>query len=208
MTSKKIKKVLLGIINTISVVIIVAAVGILLIVLLTKPGNAPNIGGYMALRVATGSMEPTYEIDTMLIVKETEPSEIMEGDVISFYSTDPALEGAVNTHRVVAVENSGESYRYVTKGDANNVVDQYDVDEKYLLGKVVGSSLIMGKIVRLLSNPLVFVPIILIPLVLILISNLIHTVKCAKKIAHDEEVASVNEALKMIREKNKENETK
>ena len=57
--------------------------------------------------------------------------------MISFYSSDPALSGAVNTHRVVSIEADGNNYRYITKGDANNVVDRYGVDSRDLLGKVV-----------------------------------------------------------------------
>lgn len=195
------KKIIMTIVNTVSVIIIVAALIILMVVLMTKPGSTPNIGGYMALRVMTGSMAPTYAMDTLIIVRQTDPSIIKEGDVISFYSSDPALDGAVNTHRVVSVEKVGDGYRFITKGDANNVVDQYDVDSRYLLGKVVASSLFVGKLVRLVSNPLIFVPVILIPLAIILISNLVHTVKYAKTIAREEEEAAVNEAIQMIMEK-------
>lgn len=195
------KKIVMTIVNTVSVIIIVAALIILMVVLMTKPGSTPSIGGYMALRVTTGSMAPTYDVDTLIIVRQIDPSMIKEGDVISFYSSDPALDGAVNTHRVVSVEKVGDGYRFVTKGDANNVVDQYDVDSRYLLGKVVASSLFVGKLVRLVSNPLIFVPVILIPLAIILISNLVHTVKYAKNIAREEEEAAVNEAIQIIREK-------
>lgn len=117
------------------------------------------------------------------IVKQTDPASIHENDVISFYSSDSALSGAVNTHRVVSIETDGNNYRYITKGDANNVVDRYDVDSRDLLGKVVWSSLILGKIVRFVSNPLIFVPIILVPLAIILIANLVKTVSYARKIA-------------------------
>ena len=174
---------------------------VLIIVLMTKPGKTPNIGGYMALRITTGSMTPTYGVDTLIFVKETDPSEIKVDDVISFYSSDPALDGAVNTHRVVSIEKTDRGYSYVTKGDANNVVDNYDVDSKYLLGKVVGSSLALGKLVRLISNPLIFIPIILIPLAIILISNLVHTIKYAKKIAAEEEQAAIEEAINIIKDK-------
>ena len=58
------------------------------------------------------------------IVKQTAQASIHENDVISFYSSDPALSGAVNTHRVVSIETDGNNYRYITKGDANNVVDR------------------------------------------------------------------------------------
>lgn len=49
------------------------------------------------------------------IVKQTDPAAIKENDEISFYSSDPALSGAVNTHRVVSIEADGNNYRYITK---------------------------------------------------------------------------------------------
>ena len=159
--------------------------------------------GYTALRITTGSMAPTYGIDTMVIVKDTKASEIQEGDVISFYSTDPSLDGAVNTHRVVEVHEENGARTFVTKGDKNNVVDAYDVEEKYLIGKVVYASKLLGKLSRLVSNPIVFLPVILIPLAVILISNLVNTLVLAKKIAREEEETAVREAIKEIREKKK-----
>lgn len=88
---------------------------------------------------------PTYDVDTMILVQETDPSQIREGDVISFYSSDPMLDGAVNTHRVVRIEKDGGQYVYTTKGDGNNVEDPYDVKSEYLVGKVIWSSVILGK---------------------------------------------------------------
>lgn len=198
-----IKKIFFAIIDIISVLIIAAAIFVLCIVLMTTPGKPPQIMGYTALRITTGSMAPTYGIDTMVIVKDTKASEIQEGDVISFYSTDPSLDGAVNTHRVVEVHEENGARTYVTKGDKNNVVDAYDVEEKYLIGKVVYASKLLGKLSRLVSNPIVFLPVILIPLAVILISNLVNTLVLAKKIAREEEETAVREAIKEIREKKK-----
>lgn len=179
------KLILYTLINIISILIIVAAVGVLIIVLLTKPGETPSIGNYMALRVTTGSMAPTYEVDTLLIVKKT----------------DPALNGTVNTHRVVAVKQENGHYTYQTKGDGNNAVDLYEADGDYLLGTVVASSLFLGKVVRLVSNPLIFIPVILIPLAVMLIANLIQTVSYAKQIAKEEEEAAIREMTEQIRKK-------
>lgn len=165
------KKNIYGIVNFISVVIIAAAIVVLIMVLLTKPGKPPSIGGFTLLRITTGSMVPTYDVDTMILVQETDPSQIREGDVISFYSSDPMLDGAVNTHRVVRIEKDGGQYVYTTKGDGNNVEDPYDVKSEYLVGKVIWSSVILGKISRLVSNPLIFIPVILVPLAVILLSN-------------------------------------
>ena len=179
--------------------IIAAAVVVLCLVVFTKQGEAPNLGGYTVFRITTESMRPSYDTDTL--VKKTDPSQIQVGDVISFYSADPALDGAVNTHRVIAIEEDGTEWKYTTQGDANNIPDQYGTDSEALIGKVVASSLALGKLARLVANPLVFIPVILIPLAVILISNLVRTIRLAGKIAKDEEEAAVREAIREIQEK-------
>ena len=196
-----IKKFFLTLINILSVLVIAAAVVVLCLVVFTKQGETPSLGGYTVFRITTGSMKPAYDVDTLILVKKTYPSEIQIGDVISFYSADPALDGAVNTHRVIAVEQDGEEWNYTTQGDANNTPDQYGTDSRALIGKVVASSLVLGKLARLVSNPLVFIPVILIPLAVILISNMVRTVRLAGKIARDEEEAAVREAIREIQEK-------
>lgn len=68
-----IKKAILTLINILSVLIIAAAVVILCLVLLTRPGEAPSFGGYTVFRVTTGSMAPTYDTDTLILVKKQIP---------------------------------------------------------------------------------------------------------------------------------------
>lgn len=196
-----IKKIVFGIINVFSVLIIIAAVFVLCTVIFTKSGEAPSVFGYTVLRVTTGSMKPTYDIDTLIVVKKVDPETIKVNDVISFYSQDPVLDGAVNTHRVVEILEEEQGRVFVTKGDNNNVTDAYNVESEYLIGKVVASSIVIGKISRLVANPLIFIPIILIPLALILISNLVGTVHMAKKIAKEEEEEAIREAIRKIKEK-------
>ena len=193
------KKIIYGIINFISVAIIAAAVAVLIIVLLTKPGKPPSIGGFTLLRITTGSMAPTYEIDTLLLVQKTEPSSIRKGDVISFYSSDPVLDGAVNTHRVTEIQKNGEQYVYTTRGDGNNIEDPYPVESGQLVGKVIWSSVILGKIARLVSNPLIFIPVILVPLAIILLGNFFQTIALARKIAKEEEEKAIREAIDQLR---------
>lgn len=196
-----IKKGFFALVNLLSILIIASAIVVLCVVLMTKPGSPPQILGYTALRITTGSMEPTFDVDTLIVVKKADPSTIQKGDIISFYSSDPALDGMVNTHRVTKVTKEKNSFRYQTKGDKNNSVDLYDVQSKYLIGKVVYSSKVLGKISRLAANPLVFIPVILIPLALILLSNLTRIIRLAGVIAREEEEAAVKDAIRQIREK-------
>lgn len=200
-----IQKIILHLVNLVSVITIAAAVFVLCIVLLTRPGEAPSIAGYTLFRITTGSMEPTYPVDTLILVKKTDPSRIQTGDVISFYSSDPALDGAVNTHRVTGVRTDGTHWSYKTKGDANNVEDAYGTSETALIGKVTGSSLLLGKLARLIVNPLLFIPVILIPLAAMLVGNTIKTVKLARQIAEDEEKKAIEEALQEIRKEKRNN---
>ena len=194
-----VKNLLLKILNVISVVIILLSIGVLLTVVLTKSGEAPNIMGYSLFRVMTGSMEPSIPVDSLIVVKRTAPEKLSEGDVISFYSRDPSLYGEVNTHRIIEIQQEKGKYYFATKGDANNVEDRYVTHEEDLIGKVVYSSHGLGLFVRLISNPLIFIPLIIVPLVVLVGQSLVESVRVAGKIAREEEEAAVREAVENIR---------
>lgn len=189
------QKVLNRVMNGVSILMIAAAALILLNVVLTKPGEVPDVGGYSILRVITGSMEPELHTNSIILVHKVSPETVREGDVISFYSRDPSLLGAVNTHRVLGITRENGTLYYQTKGDANYIPDAYPANENDLIGVVVGSSYIFGVLVRLLSNPLIFFPVILVPLVILLVVNLRNAYLSAKEIARQEEKAAIAEAL-------------
>lgn len=197
------KKVFLQIINILSVVIIALALFVLLSVVLTRRGDTPNVLGFSAFRVVSGSMRPELQEDDLIVIKRVAPDKIAVGDIISFYSPDPELRGAVNTHRVTAVTEEGGQYVFTTKGDANVIEDKYGVRGDEVLGKVVLVSALLGKLSRLAANPLVFIPLILVPLLAILLTNLVRTVRLAKEAAQEEErreLAALAERMKRQRE--------
>lgn len=193
------KKIILNIINGVSVIVIASAVLVLLTVVLTKSGDVPNIMGYSVFRVLTGSMEPAIETDSLIVVERVDASEVKTGDIISFFSQDPAHGGAVNTHRVVSIEQNGDNWSFVTKGDANQLEDRYVTSSEDLIGKVVFVSHGMGIMVHLLSNPLIFIPVIVLPMFVILIYNLSRTIRLTRNIVKEEEEAAVREAVEAIR---------
>ena len=123
------------------------------------------------------------------------------GDVISFFSPDPSLNGALNTHRIVDIAEADGSLQFTTKGDANLIEDQYPVDESRVVGKVIFVSTRLGKLLHLISNPLVFGLAVLVPLVLILVGNLVSALKSAARLAKEEEEAAVRQALEELKAK-------
>ena len=90
---------------------------------------------YAVLYVLSGSMEPVIPTGSYIIIEKTDVSQIQQGDVISFYSDDPAIEGGLNTHRVIEVLD-GE---YVTKGDNVSIKDEYTAKVDKVVGEYVGN---------------------------------------------------------------------
>ena len=196
-----VKNVFTKILNILSIFIIAAAVLILLNVVMTKSGDIPSVMGYSLFRVMTGSMEPAIPTNSVIVTRAVEATEIEVGDVISYFSKDPTLRGAVNTHRVVGIYEEEGTVFYQTRGDANNADDLYPPTADEIIGEVVFSSYLLGIVVRLISNPLIFFPLIVIPLLVVLILNLIKTYRMAANIARQEEEQAIREAIEAAKQK-------
>lgn len=88
--------------------------------------------GYRMFAVKTGSMGNLYPVGALLLVDDSGPEEIIEGDVISFVVDDRLT---VVTHRVVFIDR--ENQCFYTKGDQNQTEDESPVVYENLLGKVI-----------------------------------------------------------------------
>ena len=195
-------------INACAIVLIAASIFVLLTVVMTPSGQVPQVMGFSILQVLTGSMEPTIPEGSMLLIRQADPATLQEGDIISFYSPDPSLDGALNTHRIIGVDNSDEGLQFITKGDANFLEDQQYVEAQRIAGKVVYISPALGKLVRLVSNPLVFGLVILLPLAAMLIANLVRALRTAAALAREEEEEAVRQALEAMKARSEAKEDK
>ena len=121
-------KIVLRICNTFNILIIACILAIL--VMLT----VPRIFGYTMFAVLSGSMEPHYQVGSIVYIdKNITPQEISVGDPIAFYRG----EKTVATHRVTSIDKENETF--ATKGDANDVVDGNPVEYKNFIGKATVS---------------------------------------------------------------------
>ena len=188
-----------NLINLCAVALIAVSIFVLMTVVMTPAGQVPQVMSFSILQVLTGSMEPAIPEGSMLLIRQADPYTLEKGDIISFYSPDPSLDGALNTHRIVGVETSDEGLRFITKGDANFLEDQQPVNAGDVVGKVIYSSPALGKLVRLVSNPLVFGLAILLPLLAMLIGNLVKALRTAAALAREEEEAAVRQALEALK---------
>ncbi len=193
------KKALTTLLNIICIAIIVLAIGVLFAVVTTPKGQPPQIFGFSGFRVLTGSMEPTIPTDSFVLVHRVDASKIRVDDVISFFSKDEALRGAVNTHRVVGISGTDGQIVFETKGDANQSADKVPVHASDLIGKVVLVSFGLGKLIRLISNPLVFAAVIAIPLLIVMFANIRGMAKDVKKLVAEEAAEEARKAAEQAR---------
>jgi signal peptidase len=108
------------------------------------------LGDRATIWVMTDSMEEAIPEQSYIRIRKVDPSEIKVGDVITFYSDDPALKGNLNTHRVVELAEDGRSF--VTKGDHNVAVDKYPAKADAVVGVYEKNLSVMTVIGRFLQS--------------------------------------------------------
>lgn len=118
---------------------IIANVILVILIFLLLGKYVPVLFGYHVYAIESGSMEPEYQIGSMIIVEECEFIDVEVNDVITFKQSGSHL---TKTHRVIAIDN--HLAQFTTKGDNNQEEDARKVSEKALVGKVVYSIGILG----------------------------------------------------------------
>lgn len=194
-------KYVLRVVNVLAAVVIALALLVLLRTVFTPAGEVPTLGGYSFMRTLTGSMEPAIPVHSFLVTQDVDPETLQVGDIITFRSTQPNLEGALNTHRITSVYEENGQLMFHTKGDANAVEDSEPVAAVNVVGKVVFVSAALGTVVSLFANPLVFLLLIVVPLVLLLGFEFAKLVKSTKEVARAEDEAALRAAVEEIRRK-------
>jgi len=94
----------------------------------------PYAFGYKSFTVMSGSMEPAISTGDMVVEETIAPRDARVSDVVTF--KDPEHEGRLVTHRLKRVRFEGGVARMVTKGDANNTVERWNVPADGSIGRV------------------------------------------------------------------------
>ena len=174
-TLKKIDKIIMSVL----IVFIIVSFGLSAVFTYYKAQNKMvSIFGYSICYVLTGSMKPALNTGDVILIKNTEPENIVEGDIITFRST--ALNDNYVTHRVYSIQDVSGTLLFTTKGDANDATDTEILTAESIEGVFQKKLIVMGFILSILSNKIVFLLLVILPLFVSLILQLINFVVTLK----------------------------
>ena len=157
----------------------------LIIQAVTNPNKTPSFFGIKTYTIVSGSMEPELEIGDIVLVRETDKSDIKEGDIISFRQGQ-----SVVTHRIIEIKENDEKQTYVTRGDNNNIEDKEETEYDMIEGKFVGKIHFLGKISLILQGKMTVIIIALITYIYFSHTSKINRIKNrrkAKRLKYEEE---------------------
>lgn len=128
-----------------------ALLGALLLVLTLLLTPLPELFGWQLFAVQTGSMEPAIPVGSIIAVQPVPASGLKVGDVITFADRNrPEMRV---THRIVSLETRDGQQVAITKGDANNTTDSWNVPLQSAIGRVAFHLPLVGYAVYWLSSP-------------------------------------------------------
>lgn len=120
----------------------------------------PLAGDTHYLVVQSGSMEPALPVGSVVIIKPVDPNKLQKNEIICFKLSGPQSI----THRIIDVTDNG----FITKGDANNASDNFVVEKKDVIGKVVLTIPYVGYLNHFVKTPLGFTLLIVLPATIII----------------------------------------
>lgn len=180
----KILRSIISIIKFILSIIIILIVGIILVQRFSN--NNISVAGFRIFTVVTESMVPKYEVGDVLLVRQTEPTDIKVEDDVTYMGKIGAFADKIVTHQVIKIE-SGEDgkLKFHTKGIANDAEDPL-VSEEQIYGVVQAKLKILTYLNGIINNMYGMYFLIIIPLAIIIFTEF-RSFKEESKYIDDEE---------------------
>lgn len=133
--------------------------------------NDRDLFGFKAYIVLSDSMSATdFDAGDVVLVRETDPATLQEGDIIAYTSQNSSSYGETVTHKIRRLTTDAEGNPgFVTYGTTTGVDDEIVVTYPYVLGKYVGRLPNVGTFFTFLRTTPGYICCILIPFVLLML---------------------------------------
>ena len=148
----KIVKIVLKILYQI---LIIFCLLLIIIIFMQKISNSNRtIFGYRLFRVITGSMEPEYDIGTVVICKETAVNDIEVGNDIVYLGRYGEYNGKIIMHEVVGIDKdeNGNNVNFHARGLHSASIEDPQIKPDQIFGIVTHQSGILTLLYNLATS--------------------------------------------------------
>ncbi len=157
------------------IIILIAALFAFTTLATKEDGSVSNLAGFTPLTVQSDSMAPAFDENDLIFIQQCDPSSLQVGDIVTFHAIIDN-QYALNTHRIIAINEVNGLNSYTTKGDNNELADQHVIADGDIVGKYVFKIPYLGKVIDFLSSTWGFLIVIVVPMLLFFIYQVYHLV--------------------------------
>ena len=126
-----------------------------------------HILGIYIFNIVSESMEPTLDINDVVVVQKCEPSQLQIGDIITFQQNESII-----SHRIINITKEKGNLKFQTKGDNNKIPDANLLESEQVYGKVIFTIRKIGKVVNYIQNARGFINIVIFAVIVYILVSL------------------------------------
>mgnify|MGYP003306385244 CR=1 FL=1 len=169
------KKILSVFIKILKIIFIIFITIYLLFVIMHKISLKNSIFGYRVFTITDNTMADKYVINDLILVKDVKANKLKKKDIIAYYGNNDFDKKKIVFHKIIEV-NKDKNLTFTTKG-INSLYEDPVVNDKYVIGKVIGIIPVINIFNHVLRNPIGFSLLIFLPIILIILGEIFKVVK-------------------------------
>lgn len=149
-----------------TVVLVLATILVVAILIIRISGARPKVMGYYFFNVVSDSMSPMLNVDDVILVKESDGSDIKKGDIISYHADVGEMAGKDVTHKVIKdpVKREDGSIVFEAQGIKHGALVDAPITNDQIIGKYVMKLTVLSfiyKVFRQWYGLLIFLAVIM-----------------------------------------------
>ena len=117
--------------------------------------NKVAIGNLYIFQIVSESMLPEYRIGDIIVVKKTKIEDLKVGDDVTYLGSAKNFDGLTITHRIIDIRVEDGKRYFTTKGMSNYIEDP-EISEENIYGKVIYHTVLFSFVGRLMTNIVIY----------------------------------------------------
>lgn len=182
---KKVVNAVMSVLSTLMMILAVCVMVFTIVSVNTFNRQDRSLMGYKAFIVLSDSMSATdFDAGDLVLTKDVNPAELMEGDIIAYISENPDNYGEVVTHKIRTVNSDGT---FTTYGTTTDTDDAYPVSWEQVLGKYDRAIPKVGTFFNFLKTTPGYICCIFVPFALLIMMQGMNTVKLFRQYKREQQ---------------------